>query len=70
MLVISNLAAYFDGIYLEFAKAFDQVPHSKLLWKVANSGINSNILTWITNFFYQSVINELRLMMLWLSGYK
>ena len=48
-----------DCIYLDFAKAFDKVPHSKLLWKVFNSGINGNILTWIASIRYQSVSNEL-----------
>jgi len=40
----------FDCIYLDFAKAFDRVSHSKLLWKLSNIGINGKILIWIENF--------------------
>ena len=36
-----------DAIYLDFAKAFDTVPHSRLLGKLRSYGINGNILKWI-----------------------
>lgn len=35
-----------DIIYLDFAKAFDKVPHSRLLNKMRSLGITGNILRW------------------------
>ena len=40
----------FDCIYLDFAKAFDRVPHQRLLTKVYNLGIRGNIFNWIKDF--------------------
>ena len=39
-----------DVIYLDFKKAFDTVPHIRLLKKLASYGIKDNILKWITSF--------------------
>ena len=39
-----------DVIYLDFAKAFDTVPHSRLLGKLRSYGINGNTLKWIEAF--------------------
>ena len=35
---------------LDFSKAFDKVSHSKLIWKLHNYGIRSNVLNWIGAF--------------------
>ena len=39
-----------DAIYLDFAKAFDSVPHLRLLEKVKSYGVCSNLLDWIKDF--------------------
>ena len=39
-----------DVIYFDFAKAFDSVPHKRLLSKVHSYGIRGNILNWIKQF--------------------
>ena len=39
-----------DAIYLDFRKAFDAVPHRRLLSKLAAYGIAGNLLTWIGAF--------------------
>ena len=39
-----------DNVYLDFAKAFDTVPHARLLTKLKAYGIDGNCLKWITNF--------------------
>ena len=39
-----------DIVYLDFAKAFDKVPHSKLIDKLKSFGIQGQILHWITNW--------------------
>ena len=44
-----------DVIYLDFQKAFDKVPHHRLLMKLQAHGIGDNVLHWIGN---------------WLSGHK
>jgi hypothetical protein len=39
-----------DLIILDFSKAFDKVPHKKLLRKLDNYGIRRNIWNWISAF--------------------
>ena len=36
-----------DVIYLDFAKAFDKVPHSRLIRKLQSHGIQGQVLKWI-----------------------
>ncbi len=36
-------------MYLEFLKAFDKVPHSKLMFKVMQPGIKGYVHNWIKN---------------------
>ena len=36
-----------DSIYLDFAKAFDKVPHQRLLLKLKAHGINGAVCEWI-----------------------
>ena len=42
-----------DAIYLDFAKAFDKVPHERLLLKVKSHGIKGDVLEWIQDFLSQ-----------------
>ena len=50
-----------DCIYLDFKKAFDTVPHKRLIAKLEHKGIQGNILGWIKNYLQnrtqQVVIN-------------
>ena len=39
-----------DIFYLDFAKAFDKVPHKRLIQKLMNKGIQGNVLKWIENW--------------------
>ena len=39
-----------DVIYLDFQKAFDSVPHQRLLHKLTVFGICGKLLKWIENF--------------------
>ena len=39
-----------DVIYCDFMKAFDKVPHQRLLYKVKQYGITENVLGWIESF--------------------
>jgi hypothetical protein len=36
--------------FLNFAKAFDTVPHNRLKLKLRNAGIRGNVLRWIVSF--------------------
>lgn len=48
-----------DAIYMDFMKAFDKVPHKRLLHKIEKYGIQGNVLGWIKSFLSsrtQSVI--------------
>ena len=40
----------FDCVYYHFKKAFDSVPHARLLNKLTAYGINVNLLNWIRDF--------------------
>ena len=40
----------FDVIYLDYRKAFDTVPHKRLLRKLATYGIGHQVIAWITSF--------------------
>jgi len=39
-----------DAIIVDFLKAFDLVPHGRLLMKIANSGVDSSLVVWIREF--------------------
>ena len=39
-----------DGVYLDFKKAFDSVPHLRLLHKLKANGIGGNLCKWIEHF--------------------
>jgi len=39
-----------DVIYLDYRKAFDTVPHKRLIDKLRGSGINGSLLRWIDQF--------------------
>ena len=39
-----------DVIYLDFAKAFDKVPHKRLFRKLTSHGISGNLSKWIENW--------------------
>ncbi|BHF84166.1 Ethanolamine kinase [Sparganum proliferum] len=39
-----------DVIYTNFKKAFDSVPHKRLIYKLSEIGITGRLLTWITDF--------------------
>ena len=44
-----------DSILLDFSKAFDKVPHERLLHKLAYYGIQGNTLAWIRDFLSDRV---------------
>jgi hypothetical protein len=39
-----------DAIVIDFSKAFDLVPHGRLLTKIANSGLDPRVVVWIRKF--------------------
>ena len=41
-----------DVIYLDFCKAFDKVPHRRLVYKLEQNGIKGDLLLWIKNFLH------------------
>ena len=42
-----------DSIYFDFAKAFDTVPHRRLLGKLESYGIRGSILNWVNAFLIE-----------------
>ena len=51
-IIAGNAAEGFqvDAVYLDFAKAFDSVVHSKLLYKMEIYGISGMLLKWLKSF--------------------
>jgi ribonuclease P/MRP protein subunit RPP40 len=45
-----DLGFSMDAIYLDFAKAFDKVPHKRLIMKLRNHGIGGRLLSWIEDW--------------------
>ena len=39
-----------NAVYLDFMKAFDQVPHRRLIHKIKSYGIDEQTVNWIENF--------------------
>ncbi len=39
-----------DVFYLDFAKAFDKVPHARLLEKLRSKGVGGQLLKWIEDW--------------------
>ena len=46
-LMITNNGDRIDAIIVDFSKAFDVVPHGRLLMKIANSGVDSRVVVWV-----------------------
>ena len=40
-----------DTVYIDFTKAFDKVPHNRLMSKLNSIGIDTETLNWIKAFF-------------------
>jgi hypothetical protein len=53
ILTVQDLAAdldknqQIDAVLLDFSKAFDKVPHRRLLLNLHHSGVRSNTLSWM-----------------------
>ena len=48
---IQERDGWVDSIYLDFKKAFDRVPHQRLIWKLGNNGgIQGKVLQWMEDF--------------------
>jgi hypothetical protein len=39
-----------DAIVIDFSKAFDLVPHVRLLTKISETGVEWRVVNWIKNF--------------------
>jgi hypothetical protein len=39
-----------DSVYMDFMKAFDKVPHKRLIKKMERYGINNKTINWVRNF--------------------
>ena len=48
-----NMDYAVDVLFLDFRKAFDSVPHQRLLVKLNNIGIGGKLLGWIKNYLHK-----------------
>lgn len=53
MIEIYDEKSPLDIIYLDFQKAFDKVPHRRLISKLHSLGIRGNIKNWIKNWLHE-----------------
>ena len=44
-----------DVVYLDFAKAFDTVPHKRLIYKIRSAGIDHKVCSWMENWLHGCV---------------
>ena len=52
---ILDMDGQIDIIYVDFMKAFDQVPHRRLVGKIDGYGIGSVIIDWISDLSNQNL---------------
>ena len=52
LLTIRDKGIQIDGAILDFSKAFDKVPHRRLIGKLRLYGIDGSIATWIESFLH------------------
>jgi len=45
-----NLGKQVEVVYTDFAKAFDKVPHQRLLIKLKSYGLDDRLISWISDF--------------------
>ena len=43
---------------MDFAKAFDKVPHKRLLYKMKYFGISEQIINWVKSFLSSRILNS------------
>ena len=48
---VLNIHSQVDVIFVDFAKAFDSVPHERLLLKAHHYGIRGKLNEWLRDFF-------------------
>ena len=49
-----------DTIQLDFSKAFDKVPHPRLIYKIEYYGVRYNIHSWIRSFVEEQMVLDER----------
>jgi len=47
-----------DVVYLDFQKAFDKVPHRRLLHKIGMHGVTGGVLAWIEDWLTSRIKEE------------
>ena len=50
LLPYKNSNTSMDAVYMDFRKAFDSVPHERLICKLRGYGIRDNMLNWVKDF--------------------
>ena len=49
-LLDQNQGTHIHAVFLDWCKAFDKVPHKRLISKLSYLGIDGNVLAWISDF--------------------
>ena len=49
--IVQERDGWVDSVYLDLKKAFDKVPHKRLLWKIKNyGGVGGKLLDWMKDY--------------------
>ena len=52
--VVQERNGWVDAVYLDLKKAFDKVPHRRLIWKLENiGGLKGNVLNWMKDYLHE-----------------
>ena len=58
--VVQERNGWVDGVYLDLKKAFDKVPHKRLLWKIRNhGGVGGRLLDWMRDYLSEREMRTL-----------
>ena len=57
---VLDVGGFIDTIYLDIQKAFDTVPHGRILLKMKNLGVVGKIHSWVENYSVMGCLVGLR----------
>ncbi len=58
--VVQERDGWNDAVYLDLKKAFDKVPHKRLMWKLKSVGrLGGGLLIWMKDFLSNRMMKKI-----------